>query len=154
MKSLDVVNKFLEFKTLSIDDSLSDRAMWIADQAHRGQFRRDGNPYVSHPNRVAKSLSRDDEVVVAYLHDVVEDTDVTLDQLRKFGFTEVQIEAIDSVTKRGGESYLDFVLRAKENPIGRRVKIADIKDNSSDLNDPSKKHLREKYQLALWILEL
>ena len=150
------------------DGTMAEKACAVAEQAHFGQKRWNGDPYVTHPIRVAESFFREgllmaeveDERVVAYLHDVVEDTDVTLDQLREFGFTETQVVAVDSVTKCEGESYLDFVLRAKKNPIGCRVKVADIRDNMSDLPDPPprrqlrKHHQRaEKYRLALWILE-
>ena len=151
--SLQPLNKFLKEIQLDINASLVERARHVAVQAHAGQTRWNGDAYVVHPIRVADSLTTDDEKVVGSLHDVVEDTDVTLVQLKSFGFTDEQQEAIDSVTKREGESYLDFVLRAKANPIGRRVKEADINDNLSDLDGKRHKHHQEKYQLALWILQ-
>ncbi len=157
--SLDALNKFLPDK-LDINASLVDRARAVAIHAHRGQTRWNGDEYITHPIRVAQRLrsrlhggsENDDEQVVAYLHDVVEDTEITLEQLREFGFTEEQVEAVDSVTERKGESYLDFVLRAKANPIGNRVKMADIEDNSTDLFGDTFQDRREKYQMALWIL--
>ncbi len=155
------LHKYLD--TCPDDATMVEKARAVATRAHAGQKRWNGDPYITHPTRVAGSfygLSEvEDERVVALLHDVVEDTEITLDQLREFGFTEKQVEAIDSVTKRDKESYLDFVLRAKANSIGRRVKIADIKDNMSNLHEVFKDHpvreqrlRREKYKLALWVL--
>ena len=155
------LNKYLD-APLAADATMIEKACAVAEQAHAGQKRWNGDSYITHPTRVAESFCGlsmaevEDERVVAFLHDVVEDTGITLEQLREFGFSEEQVEAIDSVTKREGQSYLDFVLRAKANPIGCRVKIADIKDNLNDLNGRrtgKNKNNREKYQLALWILE-
>ena len=158
--SLDVLNKFIPDK-LDINASLVERARQVAIHAHRGQTRWNEDDYVTHPIRVAQRLSsrlhggseKEDEQVVAYLHDVVEDTDVSRGDLESFGFTESQLESLDSVTKRPGENYRDFVLRARTNPVGRAVKVADIKDNLRDLDGKQNKTMRDKYELALWILE-
>lgn len=153
--SLRTLNNFLREVQLDINVTVTERAHHVAVQAHLGQTRWNGDAYVTHPLRIAavfRIYSDTDAAVVAYLHDVVEDSDITLEQLRKFGFSEKQVTAIDSVTEREGESYLDFVLRAKENFIGRKVKIADIKDNLRDLDERKNKSLREKYLLALWVL--
>lgn len=159
-KFLDNINKYLEDAIqLDADSSMIERARHVAVQAHIEQTRWNGDAYVTHPMRVATSLLRpttispDDEQVVAYLHDVVEDTELTLKDLRSFGFSETQLMAIDSVTERKGESYLDFILRAKENKIGRAVKIADIQDNLRDLVGEVNKSRKEKYILAVWVLQ-
>jgi hypothetical protein len=86
----------------------------------------------------------------------VEDSGVTLDQLRSEGFSEAVIAGIDAVTKREGESYEDFVVRAKADPLGRRVKIADLEDNSDlrrlpQVTDRDRQRL-EKYQRAMALL--
>ena len=79
--------------------------------------------------RVAMKCSTDDEKVVALLHDTIEDTDVTAEYLLSEGFPQYIVDGILSVTKREGENYEDFVARAKENPLGRVVKLHDLEDN-------------------------
>jgi (p)ppGpp synthase/HD superfamily hydrolase len=74
-------------------------------------------------------LESETEKIVGVLHDVVEDTKYTRDDLRKMGYSETILQALDGVTKREGESYADFVLRAKANPVARKVKLADLEDN-------------------------
>jgi (p)ppGpp synthase/HD superfamily hydrolase len=107
-----------------------ERAIAIAVEAHRGQKDKSGAPYILHPLRVmGRRFQSDGEKIVAVLHDVVEDTKWTFDDLRKEGFSEELIQAIDCVTKRDGEAYEDFVKRSATNPVARRVKIADLEDN-------------------------
>jgi (p)ppGpp synthase/HD superfamily hydrolase len=110
--------------------STLERAIAIAADGHAGQIDKAGQPYVLHPLRMMLSLSSIDERIVAVLHDVCEDCPGwTFDRLRKEGFPDHIIEALRSVTKREGEVYEDFALRAAANPIGRRVKLADLHDN-------------------------
>jgi len=97
--------------------------------AHAGQTDKVGMPYHLHPERVAARCSTDAETIVALLHDTIEDSDVTLEYLLSQGFSQEIVDAVLSVTKREGESYMDFVARAKQNPIGRYVKIHDLEDN-------------------------
>jgi (p)ppGpp synthase/HD superfamily hydrolase len=106
-----------------------ENAIAIAVEAHRGQKDRAGAAYILHPLRVMARLNFEAEQIVAVLHDVVEDTDWTLDRLRQEGFSDDVLQAIDCVTKRDGESYEDFVKRSAGNPLARRVKIADLEDN-------------------------
>lgn len=130
-------------------------ATTVAARAHAGQKRKDGTPYIAHPVKVAIRLETKVQKTVALLHDVVEDTDVTFAQLRELGFDEEVIAAVDSVTKRPGEKYADFILRAKQNPIGREVKLADIEDNLHDQSalDPDEaSFLRERYNKAKDVL--
>ena len=110
--------------------STLERAIVIAAEAHAGMVDKAGQPYILHPLRVMLRLSTLDERVVGVLHDVLEDTKVTRGELRAAGFGEPVIEALDSVTKREGEDYDAFVRRAAGNPVGRRVKLADLVDNS------------------------
>lgn len=157
-RNLDELKNLDEYLRTQFDPaaSLVETARQVAVLAHINQTQWNGDAYISHPIRVAISLrpdSSDDEQVVAFLHDVVEDTRVTSTLLKCIGFTDSQLAAIDSVTKRKGESYLDFILRSKANPIGCVVKIADINDNLRDLDGKRNKNHREKYQLALWILQ-
>jgi (p)ppGpp synthase/HD superfamily hydrolase len=106
-----------------------EEAIGIAVQAHRGQTDKAGAPYILHPLRMMFAVQTDAERMAAVLHDVVEDTDWTLDALRERGFPEHVVTAVDHLTRREGESYEAFVLRAAAHPVARRVKVADLEDN-------------------------
>ena len=147
--------------------STLERAIAIAVAAHAGQCDKAGRPYILHPLRVMFALEADEERIVGVLHDVVEDTrdrpdGWTLERLRAEGFSAEIVDAIDSVTRRtidgAKEDYFAFVRRAGANPIGRRVKIADLGDNSdlSRIADPDPADLArvEKYRRALRLLGL
>lgn len=105
-------------------------AIALALKAHRGQVDKAGEPYILHPLRVMMRMPHSDEVrMAAVLHDVVEDSDITLAELRQQGYPDAVIAALDALTRREGESYTDFVARAAAHPIARQVKRADIEDN-------------------------
>ena len=108
-----------------------ERAIEIALEAHKGVSDKGGNPYVLHPLRMMFAVSTDEEKIVAVLHDVVEDGDEwDFERLEKEGFSIEILGALRSVTKiTEDEDYDDFIERALRNPIGRQVKIADLKDN-------------------------
>lgn len=107
-----------------------ERAIQIAVAAHAGVKDRGGHAYILHPLRVMMRVETESEKIVAVLHDVVEDTDWTFDDLRTEGFSEEIIEAVKSVTKSSeDENYDAFVQRSLKNRIGRRVKIADLREN-------------------------
>ena len=106
-----------------------ERAIAIAAEAHQGQKGKDGEAYILHPVRVMMRVEGPEAKMTAILHDVVEDTAWTLDQLRAEGFAEAVIEAVDSLTHREGEEYFEYVARAGSNPLARRVKLADLEDN-------------------------
>ena len=110
--------------------STLERAIALAATAHAGQTDKAGAPYILHVLRVMLRCETNEERMAAVMHDMVEDCGWTLDQLRAEGFPEPVVEAVDAVTRRDGETYDDFVLRAKLHPIGRRVKLADLADNS------------------------
>lgn len=129
----------------------------ICSTAHEGQTDKVGMPYHLHPERVAARCTTEAERIVALLHDTVEDTDVTPEYLLGRGFPQYIVDAILSVTKRDGESYEAFVARAKQNPIGRIVKIHDLEDNMdirrlNTLSDESVARLR-KYLAAYHFLK-
>jgi (p)ppGpp synthase/HD superfamily hydrolase len=109
--------------------STLDKAIRIAAQLHEGQLDRYGAPYISHPLRVMARVTTDDEKMAAVLHDVIEDSEWTLDDLRKEGFSAVVLKAVDDLTRRAGEDYLNYIERLKPNPIARKVKLADLEDN-------------------------
>lgn len=113
------------------------KAELIAQKAHAGQVDKAGEPYFNHPKRVAKNVAGEEEIMVALLHDVVEDTEITLEHLKAEGFSNTVLEALDAITKREGESYDDFINRVKENPIALDVKLADLKDNMDILRLPA-----------------
>jgi hypothetical protein len=108
---------------------LLQKAIALATAAHYWQKRKQGSPYILHPVRMACALKTEAEQIVAVLHDVVEDTHWTLADLKREGFPENILQALDCVTGRAGESYEDFITRAASNPIARRVKLADLEDN-------------------------
>ncbi len=104
-------------------------AIGIAVQAHRGQRDRAGAPYILHPLRMMFRVQTEAERMTAVLHDVVEDTDWTLQALREHGFPDEVVDAVDHLTPRERESYDDFVTRAAAHPVARRVKLVDLEDN-------------------------
>lgn len=104
-------------------------AIVIATTAHRGQTSKDGELYIMHPIRVMMAGRTDAERIVGVLHDAVEDTEITLEDLIEKGFSQAIVNAVDAVTGREGEDYMDFVARCKANPIARQVKLADLADN-------------------------
>ena len=108
---------------------LLDKAAQICVSKHAGQRDKMGCAYFQHPMRVAMRCRTDEEKMVALLHDTIEDTDVTAEYLLSEGFPQSVVDGVLSVTKREGESYEDFVARAKLNPLGRVVKLHDLEDN-------------------------
>lgn len=134
-----------------------ERAISIAVKAHQGQVDKAGTPYILHPLRVMLRMETETEMIAAVLHDVVEDSEITLEQLQEEGFERPILEAVASVTRRKGESYDDFVIRAGLHPIGTKIKAADITDNM-DLNriaSLSQKDLDrvKKYHRSLAVLK-
>lgn len=106
-----------------------EKAIKLAVKAHENQLDKGGSPYILHPLRVMLQMDNETEMIAAILHDVVEDTDSGLDDLRAAGFPETAIKAIDCLTRHQGEDYEAFIRRVKTNPTARKVKIADLEDN-------------------------
>ena len=108
-----------------------ERAIAIAAEAHAGQKDRAGAPYILHPIRLMIQMDSEDAMMAAVLHDVVENSTWTLDDLRKEGFSNEVLNAVDSLTHRDkeGENYWDYIQRAKSDPIAIKVKLADLEDN-------------------------
>jgi (p)ppGpp synthase/HD superfamily hydrolase len=140
------------------------KALKIAKEAHKDQFRHDGKtPYITHPIAVAKPFRRslntwptkEDRAIyisAALLHDVLEDSNITADNLKEQDIDPFVVGVVKVLTKGEYEPYLDYILRVKRNYIARNIKIEDIKHNLSTL-DPAKKIQKDKYTLALYILE-
>ena len=110
--------------------STLDRAIEIATEAHEGQFDKAGRDYIGHPLRVMEMGRNEEEKIVGVLHDVIEDTDWTLEKLAEEGFSQEVISALRCVTKLSeNENYDDFIDRVKKNPLAVAVKINDLTDN-------------------------
>lgn len=131
-------------------------AITLAATMHKGQYDKGGNPYILHPLRVMLNATDDDTRIVAVLHDIVEDTEMTLEGLRELKFSNSVIDAIDHLSRRTEESYDDFIDRVKLNPLVTQVKIWDIEDNSdvSRLNciSVNDRQRLNKYSRALYKL--
>jgi (p)ppGpp synthase/HD superfamily hydrolase len=139
--------------------STLERAIMIAVEAHKGQTDKGGEPYVLHALRVMLGIpnSSSEERIVGVLHDVIEDCEEwSFGRLRGEGFSEEIIQALDSVTRREGESYDEFLARARSNPIGLRVKLADLEDNCiiGRIPQPSERDFKriERYRNAIIFL--
>ena len=104
-------------------------AIEIAARAHAGQVDKAGDPYILHPLRVMLAVESQHERMAAVLHDVVEDTHVTFDDLRLARFPTEVLDAVFALTKTDGESRIEAAKRAVRNPIARKVKLADVSDN-------------------------
>ncbi len=148
--SLSFFSALLPFAQLSGcgldgDDMLTlDKAIAFAVKMHEGQKDKGGHSYIRHPLRVMEKMDTEDEMIVAVLHDVVEDTPASLDDLLRLGLTESQINAVHLLTKKQGlspEEYLDGIMQS---PIARKVKIADIEDNMTLWRMINRNNLNEK----------
>lgn len=109
------------------------KAIEIAVRAHQGQLDKCGEPYILHPLRLMLSRENELERICAVLHDVIEDSDITFNDLRNEGFSEEVLLILDCLTKREGEDYEDFITRVLKNETACQIKLADINDNT-DLN--------------------
>ncbi len=136
-------------------DALYERAVKIATDAHRGQVDKGGNPYILHPIAVAEGVEGTELKIVAMLHDVLEDSSVTAEDLLKEGFAEDLVEAVRVLThdKSYPISYEEYICQVKKNPIARIVKISDIHHNLdlSRIPNPTEHDRQrcEKYRRAL-----
>ena len=126
---------------------LTSKAMRVAYAAHHGQLDYNGIPYIFHPIHLAEQMEDEISCCVALLHDVVEDTEVTLDDLRK-DFPEEVVEIVRLLTHDDTVSYFDYVREIKKHPIAKKVKLADLAHNS-DQTRCIGSSLTEK-QLAYW----
>lgn len=128
----------------------------IAKRAHKGQFDKAGAPYILHPETVASFVTKDDEKIVAYLHDVIEDTPCQLRDLENAGFSSEIVNAVDLLTRKTGQSYKQYLKLVKTNELARVVKLADLKHNSdlSRLTHVTENDIKrlKKYQDAIVFL--
>lgn len=133
------------------------KALKLCFQAHRDQVDKSGMPYVFHPFHLAEQMTDEATTVTALLHDVVEDTDFTLNDLRAMGFPAAAVDAVAMMTHDPKVPYLEYVAKIRTNPVARAVKLADLRHNSdlSRLDTVDEKALErvEKYRKAIRLLE-
>lgn len=136
--------------------SQTKKAMIIAFEAHKNQVDKSGVPYIYHPMFLAAQMQDEKTTCVALLHDVIEDTDMTLEQLKAQGFDEDILTALKVITHDKSVPYMDYIRAIKENKIATVVKIADLEHNSdlSRLNEVTERALlqAEKYKRAIQFL--
>ena len=133
-------------------------ALSIATEAHRGQFDKAGIDYIEHPIFVASQVDSEEEKAVALLHDVIEDSSVTAEELLNAGLPETVVTAVQILSKKKGQDYQTYLENVKSNPLARVVKLADLKHNSdlsrlSSITDKDLERL-EKYKKAIDYLSM
>lgn len=133
-------------------------ALSIATKAHRGQFDKAGIDYIEHPIFVASQVDSEEEKAVALLHDVIEDSSVTAEELLNAGLPETVVTAVQILSKKKGQDYQTYLKTVKSNPLARAVKLADLKHNSDllRLETITNKDLErlEKYKKAIDYLSM
>lgn len=138
-------------------NQLLELAIKVATEAHAGQVDKGGNPYINHPQAVAASLTNTEYKIVAYLHDVCEDTSITFDDLKDMGFTYRIVNSIRLLTKTDELTYEEYLRRLRMDSCARAVKMADLKHNMdiTRISNPSEKDYAriEKYKKSLAFLE-
>lgn len=137
--------------------TMTKKALKLCFDAHKNQVDKSGLPYVFHPFHLAEQMTDENCVIVALLHDVMEDTDYTVDDLRTMGFCEEVLGALLLMTHKDDTPYLDYVKKLKDNPIAKTVKLADLRHNSdlSRLETVTEMDIQrvEKYKKAIALLE-
>lgn len=132
-------------------------ALKLCFDAHKDQLDKSGMPYVFHPFHLAEQMTTEETTIVALLHDLVEDTDYTIEDLVNMGFHQAVTDAIALMTHAEGVDYMDYIGKIKDNPIAKAVKLADLKHNSDltrlDQVDESALRRKEKYRKAIALLE-
>ncbi len=137
--------------------NMTKKALMLCFEAHKEQTDKTGLPYVFHPFHLAEQMQTEETVIAALLHDVVEDTDYTIQDLADMGFPKDVLDALALLTHDKSVPYLDYVAKIKDNPIARAVKLADLKHNSDlsrlDNIDEEAMIRAEKYEKAIELLK-
>ena len=130
-------------------------ALQIAQKAHAGQVDKAGKDYILHPMTVASYMDTDTEKAIAYLHDVLEDTDVTVDALREIFPNEI-VDTLITLTHRKDESYFEYIQRVSKSKLAKKIKVADLLHNLdiTRIKEPTKQDYErlEKYKKAILYL--
>lgn len=133
------------------------KALRLSFEAHKNQLDKSGMPYVYHPFHLAEQMDSEETVIVALLHDVVEDTDYSIQDIAVMGFSKAVIDALTLMTHDKAVPYPEYVAKIKTNPIATAVKLADLRHNSdlSRLETVDDAALRrvQKYKTAIALLE-
>ena len=136
--------------------TLCHKAYTLANKYHKDQVDKAGNDYIEHLLAVASTVMAQDEIVVSLLHDIIEDTSCCAIDLLEYGIPRRLITSIEAITRLSGETYAEFILRVRKDPIARTVKLADLQHNldASRFDDPSlyPESLRRRYERALGVL--
>lgn len=135
---------------------LTKKAMQIAFDAHKEQVDKGGMPYVYHPVHLAEQMDDELSTCVALLHDVVEDTNITFQDLSEYGFKDEIINVLKLLTHNDDVPYMDYIRNIKKNVTATKVKLADLRHNSdltrlNSIDENAKKRI-EKYEKAIQIL--
>ena len=132
---------------------MTKKALKLSFEAHKNQVDKSGMPYVYHPFHLAEQMNDENTTIVALLHDVAEDTDITVEDIRKRGFNNEVCEALKLMTHDDNVPYIEYVKKLKSNPIAKAVKIADLAHNSDltrlDVVDEKALMRVEKYKRAM-----
>ena len=132
-------------------------AIELAIKYHKGQIDKGGNAYILHPLEVMNNVDRMESKIVAVLHDIIEDTECTVDTLREWGINEDAIESINVLTHKEGMSYMEYITEISYDFIATKVKLADLKCNM-DLSRLNRKitnkdlERNKKYMKAYYFL--
>ena len=137
----------------TVEQSMVDLALSIATQAHEGQLDKAGVDYIKHPIYVASQVDTEEEKAVALLHDVIEDSPVSAEELLQAGLPETVVTAVQVLTKKKEQDYQTYLETVKKNPLARVVKLADLKHNSdlsrlSSITEKDRERLK-KYKKAI-----
>lgn len=131
-------------------------ALQIAKKAHEGQVDKAGKDYILHPMTVASYMDTDTEKAVAYLHDALEDTDASVDELRNMFSTEI-VDAVITLTRNKDDSYFEYIQKVSKSKLAKKVKAADLLHNLdiTRIKEPTERDFKrlEKYKKAILYLE-
>ena len=132
---------------------MTKKALKLSFEAHKNQLDKSGMPYVFHPFHLAEQMTDEDTTIVALLHDVAEDTDITVGDIKNMGFSDAVCDALSLLTHDGNVPYMEYVKPIKNNPIAKAVKLADLRHNSdmSRLDEIDEYAIKrvEKYKAAI-----
>ena len=135
-----------------MESKYAELAETVAQEAHKGQKRWNGEPYITHPKALSEQFCHDSVKAVAWLHDVLEDNKQwTAERLYEYGFPRKIVDAVVALTRLEHQTYAQYLQQVAENVIAVRVKIEDLRHNLSDLQQPQRK---DKYEVALLYLHL
>lgn len=134
------------------------QAIQLATEAYKDQKDKAGKPYITHVIRVMERCKTEEEKIIAVLHDIVEDTSITLDDLRKEDFNEKILSAIEAITQGKDESKTEYIRRVKSNPLATRVKLNDLEDNMdirrlNKITDKDVKRLKKYLTIYRYLMD-